>query len=108
MLPLFSGLTLFLAFAVHWRPWRGPRPAWLCGSFSGWLRPGSQSLTHRKSVQTIEVSLDRSAAWQEDLRRLRHLEEVVVDEEGAAVQWGAQVKVAVQLQHRRPLRLGLA
>ena len=37
---------LFLAFAVHWRSWRGPRPAWLCGSFSGWLKPGSQSLTH--------------------------------------------------------------
>ena len=40
VLPLFSGLTLFLflAFAVHWRSWswRGPRPAcWLCGSFSG-------------------------------------------------------------------------
>ena len=46
MLPLFSGLTIFLAFAVHWRSWRGPRPAWLCGSFSGWLKPGSQSLTH--------------------------------------------------------------
>ena len=107
MLPLFSGLTLFLAFAVHWRSWRGPRPAWLCGSFSGWLKPGSQSLTHRKSVRTIvELTLDRSASWQEDLRRLRHLE-VVVDEEGAAVQWGAQVEVAVLLQHRRPLRLGV-
>ena len=40
MLPLFSGLTLFLAFAVHWRSWRGPRPTWLCGSFSGQTKPG--------------------------------------------------------------------
>ena len=46
MLPLFSGLTLFLAFAVHRRSWRGPRPTWLCGSFSGQTKPGSQSLTH--------------------------------------------------------------
>ena len=36
VLPLFSDLTLFLAFAVHWRSWRGLlMPAWLCGSFSG-------------------------------------------------------------------------
>ena len=89
MLPLFSGLTLFLAFAVHWRSWRGPRPAWLCGSFSGWLKPGSQSLTHRKSVRTIEVTLDRSASWQAELHRLLH-QVVVGDEEGAAVQWGAR------------------
>ena len=39
MLSLFSGLTLFLAFAVHRRSWRGPRPTWLCGcgSFSYYL-----------------------------------------------------------------------
>ena len=94
MLPLFSGLTLFLAVAVHWRSWRGPRPAhrtsqisrtswpaWLCGSFSGWLKPGSQSLTHRKSVRTIEVTLDRSASpWQAELHRLLH-QVVVGDEE---------------------------
>jgi len=69
-----SGLTLFLAFAVHWRSWRGPRPAWLCGYFSGQLKPGSQSLTHRKSVRTIEVTLDldRSASWQVDLHRPLH------------------------------------
>ena len=48
MLPLFSGLTLFLAFAFHWRSWRGPRLAWLCGSFFGWPKPGSQPLPHRK------------------------------------------------------------
>ena len=100
MLPLFSGLTLFLAFAVHWRSWRGPRPAWLCGSFFGWLKPGSQSLTHRKSVRTIEVALDRSASWQADLRRLPHLE--VAGDEEAAVQWETkEVEVAVQLQHRQ-------
>ena len=76
-------------------------------SFSGQPKPaGSQSLTHRKSVRTIEVTLDLSASWQKDPRRLRHLE-VDVDVEGAAVQWGTQVEVAVQLQHRRPLRLGV-
>ena len=86
MLPLFSGLTLFLAFAVHRWSWRGPRPTWLCGSFSGQTKPGSQSLTHRKPVRTIEVTLDRSASWQAEVRRLLHL--VAGDEEGAAVQWG--------------------
>ena len=46
----FSGLTIFLAFAVNWWSWRGPRPAWLCGPFSGWLKPGSQSSTHTARV----------------------------------------------------------
>ena len=81
---LFSGLTLFLAFAVHWRSWRSPRPTWLCGSFFGWPKPGSQSLTHRKPVRTIEVALDRSESWQADLRRLPHLE--VAGDEEAVVQ----------------------
>ena len=100
MLPLFSGLTLVLAFAVHRRSWRGPRPTtWLCGSFSGQTKPGSQSLTHRKPVRTTEVSLDRSASWQAEVHRLLHL--VVGDEEGAAaVQWGTQGEMAVQLRRR--------
>ena len=91
MLPLFRSLTLFLASSGSRWPRRGQRPTRLCGSFSGQTKPGSQSLTHRKSVRTIKVTLDRSSSWEEDLRRLRHLE-VVVDEEGAAVQWGTQVE----------------
>ena len=58
MLPLFSGLTLLLAFAVHWRSWRGLRPAWLCGSFSGWLKPGNQSLTHKEPEPGPEPELE--------------------------------------------------
>ena len=59
-------------------------------------------MTHRKSVRTIEVTLDRSASWQADLRRLPHLE--VAGDEEAAVQWETkEVEVAVQqLQHRQP------
>ena len=53
------------------------------GSFSGQPKPGSQSLTHRKSVRTIEVALDRSASWQAELHRLLH--QVVVGDEEAAV-----------------------
>ena len=99
MLPLFYGLTtLFLALAVHRRSWRGPRPTWLCGSFSGKTKPGSQSLTHRKPVRTIEVALDRSESWQAKVRRLLHL--VAGDEEGAAVQWGTQGEMAVQLRRK--------
>ena len=60
----------------------------------------SQSLTHRKSVRTIEVTLDRSASWRAEVHRLLH-QVVVGDEEGAAVQWGTQGMKAV-LQHRRP------
>ena len=36
-------------------------------------------------MRTIEVTLDRSASWQAQVRRLRNL--VVGDEEGGAVQW---------------------
>ena len=72
MLPLFSGLTLFLAFAVHLAALAGPEADLAVWVFLGHLKPGSQSLTHRKSVRTIEVTLGRSASWQEDLRRLRH------------------------------------
>ena len=79
----------------------------VCVSFSGWLKPSSQSLTHRKPVRTIEVTLDRSASWQAELHRLLH-QVVVGDEEESTVQWGTKVEMAGQLQRRRhrPLRLG--
>ena len=98
MFPLFSGLTLFLAFAVHLAALgRDLRPACLCGSFSGLSKPGGQSLTHRKSVRTIEVALGRSASWQVDLHRQVHQVVVVVgDVEEPAVQWGTKVYEAVR------------
>ena len=67
-----------------------------------------QSLTHRKSVRTIEVTLDRSASWQAEVHRLLH-QVAVGDEEGAAVQWGTKGEMAVQLRRRlhRPLLLGV-
>ena len=75
-------------------------------------KPGGQSLTHRKPVRTIEVTLVRSASWQAEAHRLLHL--VVGDDEeeaAAAVQWGApQGEMAVQLLRRRlhrPLLLGV-
>ena len=95
MLPLFSGLTLFLTLRFTWRPWRGLRPTWLCKSFSGLVKPGSQSLTHIRSVRTIEVTLERSASWQVDLHRQHH-QVVIGDEEEAAVQWGTKVEMAVR------------
>ena len=54
------------------------------------------------------MTLDRSASWQAEVRRLLH-QVVVGDEEEAAVQWGTQGEVAVQLVLRlhRPLPLGL-
>ena len=58
---------------------------WVFRSFFGWLKPGSQFLTHRKSVRTTEVTLDRSASWQAKIHRLRHQVVVVGDEEGGAV-----------------------
>ena len=77
-----------------------------CGSFFGWVKPGSQSLAHRKSVRTIEVTLGRSASWQVDLHRQHH-QVVVGDVEEAAVQWETKVEMAVrQLQHHLPFRLG--
>ena len=59
-------------------------------------------------MRTIEVTLDRSASWQAEVRRLLH-QVVVGDEEEAAVQWGTQGEVAVQLVLRlhRPLPLGV-
>ena len=71
MLPLFSGLTLFLAFAVHWWSWRGPRPAWLCGCFSGWLKPGSQSLTHKPAPQKPKGRIETEPRGPSQLRGVR-------------------------------------
>ena len=62
-------------------------------------------MTHRKSVRTIEVALDRSASRRAEVHRLLH-QMVVGDEEGAAVQWGTQGMKAV-LQHRRQFSLGV-
>ena len=58
---------------------------------------GSQSLTHRKPVRTIEVALGRSESWQADLHRLLH-QVVVGDEEGAAVQWQWQDQFTAENQ----------
>ena len=73
--------------------------------------PGSQNpvvspcLTESQ-CEPIEVTLDRSASWQAEVHRLLH-QVVVGDEEGAAVQWGTQGEMAVQLRRRphRPLLL---
>ena len=72
MLPLFSDLTLFLAFAVHLAALAGPEAGLSVWVFFRAVKAGSQPLTHRKPVRTIEVTLGRSESWQTDLRRLLH------------------------------------
>ena len=103
IVPLFSGLTPLPGIEWFTGGLGGARGRLGCVSLSsvfGWLKLSSQSLPHhRKSVRTTEVTPGRSASWQAELHRLLH-QVVVGDEEGSAVQWGAKVGMAVQLQRR--------
>ena len=86
--PLFSGLTRFLAFAVHLAALAGPEvdlAVWVFLRVGKTRYSGSQSLTHISSVRTIEMTLESSASSQVDLHR-KHHQVVVGDEEEAAVE----------------------